>query len=101
MNRRIKEPLKAALHVLVETIGAMRALDRARDKELYLAIAGSLYHLTSLNCSDQTVHIDFEVPKDQSPRLFVLLSKSGGICLLVFPAQHTYEHYPMADKKAF
>lgn len=46
-------------------IGAIIALEGARDENLYLPVAGGLYILTSLDCLDQTKHNVFEVREGQ------------------------------------
>lgn len=64
-------------------------------KELNLLVTGAEYLLTGRSYMDQTVYRGFENREGRSPRLFVMVSGSEARFLLICPAAHTYEQYPM------
>lgn len=73
-------------------IGRIGILDIARSEERYLSLTIRPYRLTRCDCPYQTKHYDAEVREGMHPALFVLLSRSEAICLIVHPGLHTYLH---------
>lgn len=80
-------------------IGAMMALNRDGNEDLYLPSTGGRYLLAGRHSSDQTLQNDFEAREGWSPGFFLLVHGSEDICLLVSLASHTYVHYPLDEKE--
>lgn len=75
------------------------ALNISENDELYLPVPGGRYLAIDRDFLDQTVHNGFAVREGRSLGVFVLVSASKAICLIVCPALHTYLHYKMAEKE--
>lgn len=70
----------AALDVRVLRIWALKALNSSGDKMLYVPKIGGRYILTGGDYPDQTGSSRFEIREGRSPRFFVVVSESDGIC---------------------
>lgn len=86
------------LDLWVGLLCGLLSLDVFGGKDLYLLVTAGSYLLTGQNCSDQTKEDEFEVWDGKSPAC-LLVPWSEVISLLVCLASHTYENYPMSEKK--
>lgn len=89
---------RAALDVSVAMIGAKMSLDSAGDEEPYLPVTGVRHPSPSPGCPDYTGHNVLEVQGRRSSGFLLLISGSEALCLLVYPASHTYVHQPISEK---
>lgn len=79
-------------------IGAITNLEAVGEDEVYLPVTAGRHFLAAIDFPDQPALNDFEVQECQSPQIFVLVSVTEPISLLVCPAPRTYAHYQMAVK---
>lgn len=68
------------------------------NERLHLPDTLHLYHLTGRDYQKQTTHNEFKDREGRRPGLFMRVSKSKNIPLLVFSTSHTYLHYPMSEE---
>lgn len=69
------------------------------DEHIYLSVTGGPYRLKVPEYFDQIRHKGLEVWEGLTIELFVLVSGSETIYLLVWSVSHSYVSYLMAEKK--
>lgn len=83
----------------LEIYDAILDLESAADANFCQLVPSNVYLMIGRSCFDPTEHDDFDVRKDLSPGIFMLLSGPEALCLLVCPAVHTYVQYTVSVTK--